>query len=102
MSGQQPILNPAPNPLAGPGNSTGTISRPRVELLAAVALSFWILFLHGLFLCHAGPLWRDEIGTIDFAAMPALSDIRHNLQYRQFSAALRGRGPVVDPGRVDR
>ena len=84
MSRQKPILNPTPNPLTGPGDSARGIPWPHVELLAAVALSLWILFLHGLFLCHAGPLWRDEIGTIDFAAMPTLSDIRHNLQYDNF------------------
>jgi uncharacterized membrane protein len=84
MSRHKPILNPAPNPLATPGNSARAIPWPRVELLAAIALSLWILFLHGLFLVHAGPLWRDEIGTVDFAAMPTLSDIGHNLQYDNF------------------
>jgi len=56
----------------------------RVEMLAAIALSLWVLVLHALFLFHAGPLWRDEIGTIDFAAMPTLSELWHNLQYDNF------------------
>ena len=68
----------------GPADSANTALRPRVELLAAIALSLWILLLHGLFLFHAGPLWRDEVGTIDFASMPTLSDIWHNLQYDNF------------------
>jgi uncharacterized membrane protein len=55
-----------------------------VELLAAMALSLWVLLLHGLFLFHAGPLWRDEVGTIDFASLPTLSDIWHHLQYDNF------------------
>jgi len=55
-----------------------------LELLAAIALSLWVLLLHGLFLFHAGPLWRDEVGTIDFASMPTLSALWHNLQYDNF------------------
>jgi hypothetical protein len=56
----------------------------RVELVAAIALSLWILVLHGLFLFHAGPLWRDEVGTVDFATMPALSGLWQNLRYDNF------------------
>jgi hypothetical protein len=55
-----------------------------LELLAAAALSVWVLVLHGMFLFHAGPLWRDEVGTVDYATMPTLSDISHNLQYDNF------------------
>ena len=84
MSRHNPNPKPKANPPAHRGDPAKTIPWPRVELLAAIALSLWILLLHGLFLFHAGPLWRDEIGTIDFAAMPALSDIRHNLQYDNF------------------
>ena len=63
------------------------INRPvwtRVEVLAGIGLSLWVLLLHALFLFHAGPLWRDEAGTIDFAAMPTLSELWHNLQYDNF------------------
>ena len=77
--------NPSPRPPAGPvGDCAKTAPGPRVELLAAIALSLWILFLHGLFLFHAGPLWRDEVGTIDFAAMPTLSALWQHLQYDNF------------------
>jgi len=85
MSRQKSNRHPSPKPPAGPvENPAKTAPRPRVELLAAIVLSLWILFLHGLFLFHAGPLWRDEVGTIDFASMPALSDIWHSLQYDNF------------------
>ena len=84
MSRQKPNRKTKPKPPARPGNPARTVPWPRVELLAAIALCLWIVLLHGLFLFHAGPLWRDEIGTIDFAAMPTLSDIRHNLQYDNF------------------
>jgi hypothetical protein len=55
-----------------------------VELAAAIGLSIWVVVLHGLFLFHAGPLWRDEVGTIDFALMPTLSGLWDNLRYDNF------------------
>jgi hypothetical protein len=55
-----------------------------VEVAAAIALSLWVVVLHGLFLFHAGPLWRDEVGTIDFASMPTLSSLWDNLRYDNF------------------
>jgi hypothetical protein len=56
----------------------------RLELIAAAALSLWVLALHVVWLCDAGPLWRDEVGTIDFATMPTWGDIWDNLQYDNF------------------
>jgi hypothetical protein len=74
-----------PNPAAKPETiPTTTFPWARGEILAAIALSLWIVLLHVLFLCHAGPLWRDEVGTIDFASMPTLPDVWHNLQYDNF------------------
>jgi len=55
-----------------------------VELVAGLGVTLWIIFLHLEFLLHAGPLWRDEVGTIDFASMPTLADIWKNLQYDNF------------------
>ncbi|HZM05442.1 MAG TPA: glycosyltransferase family 39 protein, partial [Candidatus Saccharimonadales bacterium] len=63
---------------------TAQATAPRIEFVTAVALSLWVVALHLVFLFHAGPLWRDEVGTIDFAAMPTLGDIWHNLQYDNF------------------
>ena len=60
------------------------LSWPRLEFVTATLLTLWIVLLHGLFLFHAGPLWRDEVGTVDFAAMPTLADIWHNLRYDNF------------------
>jgi hypothetical protein len=54
------------------------------EFLVAVLISLWITALHILNLLHAGPLWRDEAGTVDFAAMPTLGDIWRNLRYDNF------------------
>ena len=90
---------PRPHGLCLPAKSSAWT---RVELAAAIALSLWILVLHGLFLFHAGPLWRDEAGTIAFASMPTLSDLWHQSAVRQLPAALCRRGAVVDAGRIVR
>ena len=44
----------------------------RVEWLAAVALSFVALALHLRLLRHAGPLWRDEISSLNLAMAASL------------------------------
>jgi 4-amino-4-deoxy-L-arabinose transferase-like glycosyltransferase len=59
-------------------------SWPRLEWLIAFTVTLWLVFLHLQHLFHAGPLWRDEVGSIDFAAMPALADIWRKLQYDNF------------------
>ncbi len=85
MSRNKPTRSPADKPSAGATESPpSSIPWPRVELLAAFALSLWVLLLHGLFLFHAGPLWRDEVGTIDFASFPTLSGLWQHLQYDNF------------------
>ncbi|MGP8201069.1 MAG: glycosyltransferase family 39 protein [Limisphaerales bacterium] len=56
----------------------------RIELVTALLITLWIVFLHVLYLFRAGPLWRDEAGTVDFAAMPTLGDIWRNLRYDNF------------------
>jgi hypothetical protein len=85
MSPRIPVGGSPVPPAGFSGGYLGLVAAwPRVELLAAFALSLWILFLHGLFLFHAGPLWRDEVGTIDFACFPTLSDLWQHLQYDNF------------------
>jgi hypothetical protein len=76
--------SPPPKPPVKPPLSAKSPWWLRLEFLAAAALSLWIVFLHFQYLFHAGPLWRDEVGTIDFASMPTLADIWHNLQYDNF------------------
>jgi hypothetical protein len=55
-----------------------------LEMAVAAALSLWIIVLHFLYLTHAGPLWRDEAGSIAFASMPSAAAIWHNLRYDNF------------------
>jgi len=56
----------------------------RVEFWTAVIITLWLVALHVLNLYHAGPLWRDEAGTADFAAMPSVREIWRNLRYDNF------------------
>ena len=56
----------------------------RVEFWTAVIITLWRGALHVLNLYHAGPLWRDEAGTADFAAMPSVREIWRNLRYDNF------------------
>lgn len=48
-------------------------------ILTVAAVSFQVLFL-----MHAGPLWRDEVNSAEFAGMPALADIVSFLPYDGF------------------
>jgi len=56
---------------------------PRIELSVAFALTAWILYLHVIYMFHAGPLWRDECGTIAFASMP-FGEMWDKVQYDNF------------------
>lgn len=87
MSADEPDENrAAPVPAFAPKAPAdmARLSPPRAGYLTAALLTLWIIVLHGLYLFRAGPLWRDEAGTVDFAAMPTLGDIWHNLRYDNF------------------
>ncbi len=47
---------------------------------AAVGISAVAVWLHGVFLFHAGALWRDEIGTVGVATMPSLQELSRMLE----------------------
>jgi hypothetical protein len=53
----------------------------RAGFLTAVLITLWIVVLHILNLFHAGPFWRDEIDSVDFAGMATVGEIWHNLRY---------------------
>jgi hypothetical protein len=73
------------------GRATNTAPQParpvlltRFEMAVALLATLWVLALHGVYLFSAGPLWRDEAGTIGFASLPSLAEIGRNLQYDNF------------------
>jgi hypothetical protein len=45
----------------------------RIELIVGAALTFLLLGAHGAHLFYAGPLWRDEIASLNFATKPSWS-----------------------------
>ncbi|MCX6546185.1 MAG: hypothetical protein NTV05_17470 [Acidobacteria bacterium] len=52
-----------------------------VEWTVACLLTALAVALHGLFLTHAGALWRDEASTVWLATRPSLSDVWRWLPY---------------------
>jgi hypothetical protein len=46
----------------------------RIELIVASALSCVLVGAHFVHLFYAGPLWRDEIASLNFATKPTWSD----------------------------
>ncbi len=49
--------------------------------LAGTAFSAFLLVLTAM---HAGPLWRDEVNTINLAQMPSLKELWNNLPFESF------------------
>ena len=85
MSARRTAKTPPAKPGgAAPSGGLERVPVQRVELITAAILTAWALALHVIWLMAAGPLWRDEVGTIDFAAMPTWGDIWANLQYDNF------------------
>lgn len=72
------MAKPTPSP-----PSFRNVLAQRMELVAGGVLTVWCLALHFVYLFHAGPLWRDECGTIAFASMP-LGEMWSKLQYDNF------------------
>ena len=66
-----------------PPDKSATIAS-RAEWFSAIALTGWILCLHVVYMFHAGPLWRDECGTIAYANMP-FGEMWDKVQYGNFT-----------------
>lgn len=66
----------------------------RTELAAACLLSLFIVALHLAFRASAGPLWRDEVNSINMATLATVPDIWDHLKWDSFpilfSLVLRG------------
>ena len=56
----------------------------RGAIIAGVALTLVVAYLHWTFMRHAGAFWRDEINSIDMAAMISISDIWNHLKFDSF------------------
>ncbi len=58
--------------------------RQGTQWAAGLILTALIIYLHITFMQNAGAFWRDEINTIQMAAMPSLSHIWANLHLDSF------------------
>ena len=57
-----------------------------VETTVAVIVTAAVICLHVIVLLHAGGLWRDEVNSVSFAAMPSLAEMWANLRYTSIPA----------------
>jgi hypothetical protein len=55
-----------------------------IEWIAAVFMTLAALNLHLIFLRHAGPLWRDEVSSVDLANLPGFSSLWAMLTHDSF------------------
>lgn len=70
-------------------NKTAAFGHPhpliqKTELIVGATLALITIFLHLVFMRHAGAFWRDEVNGIILATMPSISDIWHRLNYDSF------------------
>jgi branched-subunit amino acid transport protein AzlD len=84
----------ASKPGTGAQGRTARGGLPALEGGVAILLTALALILMSRFLTHAGPLWRDEVNSVEFARMSGLSEIARNLRFDGFpllsTLALRG------------
>ncbi len=64
------------------------LPKPGVETAAALIGTAFSAMLLVLTAMNAGPLWRDEINTLNMAQMPSLKDTLEQPAVRIFSTAL--------------
>ena len=60
------------------------LSVHRAALVCALALTLASALLHFLYLRHAGPLWRDEVNSVNVATLPLLGDVVANVYRDSF------------------
>ena len=79
-----------------------TTSYDNVKLISFGAIaSVAICCLYGGFAAHAGPLWRDEVNSLEFATMPTLSDIWSAMRLRFIPNLAKPRAAALGRDRWD-
>jgi len=58
----------------------------RFEFGAAILLTAVLVSVHIVFFFHAGPLWRDEISSLNLATKPTLAEFWRSLTFDPFPA----------------
>jgi len=59
----------------------------RASIALALVLTLVLVGLHLVFHAHAGPLWRDEVNSVNVASSPSLSDVFARARFDSFPAA---------------
>lgn len=77
----QAEANPRPDPQP---NAATRVQAFRYETWAAALATGFIAVICWLITLNAGPLWRDEINTINIAQMPSLKLLWHYVQFESF------------------
>lgn len=56
----------------------------RIVLGIALGIALLVVVCHLRVLCHAGALWRDEVGIVNSAIQPTLADVWSSLSLESF------------------
>lgn len=77
-------LKPLPGNL--PSDSLSRQRKLELEIVLGIVATAWIATLLVLMMFNAGPLWRDEVNTINVAQMPSLKELWSNMSFESFPA----------------
>jgi hypothetical protein len=59
----------------------------RLALAVGLAFSLVLVALHLRYIAHAGPLWRDEVNSVNVASLPTLRDVYAHVHLESFPVA---------------
>ena len=76
------------SPPMKPGASTATNGLTKAEIVLALALTAFSAGLHFHWKLNAGGLWRDEVGSVQFATMTSWGEIWKDLAFDNFPPLL--------------
>ena len=90
--------------MTGPTRTAGRGRYGRAEVWVALGLTAVVVALHLRYFAGAGPLWRDEISTVEVATTPTLGGWYRAMRYDSlpagWQAVVRG-WTALGPGRSD-
>ncbi len=66
------------------GEAKAADASRRMRAVALVVIALFVLSAETYWWLNAGPLWRDEVNSVDMAGVTSISEIPANLQYESF------------------
>ncbi len=76
--------SPAKPQTRGVQSASKAVASNRIGFWTAIALTVWALVLQVMYATHAGPLWRDEASSVNFADVPTVSEMWNNFRFDNF------------------